>query len=219
MRDVLVVQHCQSEHHVNGMTGGWTDTPLTDHGRKQAEALADRVARMVNGQPVHIYASDLQRAWQTAEAVGLAVGLQPEAAPALREHNGGVVTGKTRQWADANIDMENWSLWDWHGFEGGETTREFFHRVAEWLERFWVEHPGSVLPILVGHGGSVSHVVVWWLGLSLDALPDRHPFAGRPGAINVLTVNRFGKRVVRLLNDWQHLCQAGLEPDVQVHGQ
>ena len=33
MRKIIVIQHCQSEHHINNMTGGWTDTPLTELGR------------------------------------------------------------------------------------------------------------------------------------------------------------------------------------------
>jgi hypothetical protein len=25
MRKIIVIQHCQSEHHINNMTGGWTE--------------------------------------------------------------------------------------------------------------------------------------------------------------------------------------------------
>lgn len=24
MREIIIIQHCQSEHHVNNMSGGWT---------------------------------------------------------------------------------------------------------------------------------------------------------------------------------------------------
>jgi len=216
MKAVLLIQHCQSVHHVTNLTGGWTDTPLTDFGRRQATAVAARAARMIGKDPCRIYASDLQRAWQTAEIVARELQVEPVAAPELRENNGGIVTGKTREWAEANINMDNWSLFDWHGFPGGETTRQFYHRVAGWLEQLWQTHPEGEVPILVGHGGSISHVVVWWLGLPLDVLPDRHPFVGSPGGLGVLRVNRHGQRVIGVLNDLAHLRQANLEEEISL---
>ena len=179
MKVLLLIQHCQSEHHVTNLTGGWTDTPLTEFGRRQAAAVAGRVAQMVGKDPCRIYASDLRRASQTAEIVARKLHVEPVAAPELREHNGGIATGKTREWAEANIDMDNWSLFDWHG-------------------------------------GSISHVVVWWLGLRLDVLPDRHPFAGSPGGLGVLRVNRYARRVVSVLNDLSHLREADLEKDISL---
>ena len=44
MKLILLIQHCQSEHHVRGMAEGWTDTSLTDLGRKQAESIGIRLA-------------------------------------------------------------------------------------------------------------------------------------------------------------------------------
>ena len=32
---IIIVRHGQSEHHVRGLTGGWTDTPLTALGHGQ----------------------------------------------------------------------------------------------------------------------------------------------------------------------------------------
>lgn len=39
MRKIILIQHCQSEYHINNLTGGWTDTSLTDLGQKQADLL------------------------------------------------------------------------------------------------------------------------------------------------------------------------------------
>jgi len=30
MVKIILIQHCQSEHHINNMSGGWTDTSLTE---------------------------------------------------------------------------------------------------------------------------------------------------------------------------------------------
>ena len=43
MKSIFTVQHTQSEHHINGMIGSWTDWNLTELGKQQAE----RIARMM----------------------------------------------------------------------------------------------------------------------------------------------------------------------------
>ncbi|HJF33229.1 MAG TPA: histidine phosphatase family protein, partial [Sporosarcina psychrophila] len=43
MGNIILIQHCQSAHHINNMSGGWTDTPLTDLGRKQAKLIGDKL--------------------------------------------------------------------------------------------------------------------------------------------------------------------------------
>ena len=100
---IILIQHCQSEHHVNGMTGGWTDTPLTHLGRQQAAAIAARLKRDLAGTPCRLYASDLKRAAQTAEIVAEELALTVQHVPGLREFNGGAATGRTRQWAEENM--------------------------------------------------------------------------------------------------------------------
>ena len=45
MGKIILIQHCQSEHHINNMSGGWTDTPLTEFGRKQAETYRGEIKR------------------------------------------------------------------------------------------------------------------------------------------------------------------------------
>lgn len=39
MGNIILIQHCQSEHHINNISGGWTDTPLTKVGKNQAKKL------------------------------------------------------------------------------------------------------------------------------------------------------------------------------------
>lgn len=50
MRKIIIIQHCQSEHHINNMSGGWTDTPLTDLGRKQAELIGLKLKKDLEGE-------------------------------------------------------------------------------------------------------------------------------------------------------------------------
>lgn len=54
MKELFVVTHTQSVHHVEGRVGGWYDTGLTERGRKDAAATAERLATLVGGRQVEI---------------------------------------------------------------------------------------------------------------------------------------------------------------------
>jgi broad specificity phosphatase PhoE len=43
-KDIYVVAHTQSEHHVQKLVGGWYDSELTEFGRLQADAVAGSVS-------------------------------------------------------------------------------------------------------------------------------------------------------------------------------
>ncbi len=214
MRTLIIVQHCQSEHHVNELTGGWTDTPLTPLGRRQAECIGERLSRELGPRPCPVYASDLQRAWQTAEVVSLALGVEPIETQGLREWNGGAATGKTKAWAEKHVNRTDDSLFDQVAFEGAETWREFHARTCRAMEELAAERHTTV--IAVTHGGAASNIVCWWLRLPLDALPERTPFHGSPGSISVLRTNAFGNPVLERFNDRSHLREAGLGGEVEL---
>lgn len=75
-KDIYVVAHTQSQHHVDGLVGGWYDSPLTAFGRRQAGAVSHRIADLVGDRrPVEIYASDLLRAAQRPDPPGWPRGL------------------------------------------------------------------------------------------------------------------------------------------------
>ena len=214
MQTLILIQHCQSEHHVNDLTGGWTDTPLTQLGRRQATCLAQRLKRDLAGHACAVYISDLMCAVQTAEIVATELETTPTSVPAIREHHAGLATGRTTAWAQEHINEENFSLFDWAGFPGAETWRQFYARVATWLEHLEQTHNSECLPILVTHGGTVSCIVTWWLKLELDVLPERTPFTGAPGSLVILRRNQYGNPVIERPNDQIHLHDAGLTRDL-----
>jgi probable phosphoglycerate mutase len=67
------------------------DTPLSRHGRAQAEAVAHRMCAL---GITDIVSSDLPRAWETAQAIARATGLVPSSTPLLQERNFGDLRGK-----------------------------------------------------------------------------------------------------------------------------
>ena len=80
---------------------GWTDSPLTELGRAQAERLARHVA---DRYPLdRIYSSPLQRARHTAEAVGRLAHLKPILRDDLKEINFGSFESLTKDEIEARF--------------------------------------------------------------------------------------------------------------------
>jgi len=67
------IRHGEAEHLVgdgdNRMTGGWTNSSLTDNGREQARETAQRLGSLIQSRRVGFYSSDLKRCRQTAEII------------------------------------------------------------------------------------------------------------------------------------------------------
>ena len=89
---VLLVRHGQSEWNAQGRWQGQADPPLSDLGRAQARAAAHSL-----GALDAIYASDLQRAAETAAIISATLGVGPVIVdPDLRERDAGEWSGLTR---------------------------------------------------------------------------------------------------------------------------
>ncbi|MBN1438573.1 MAG: histidine phosphatase family protein [Anaerolineales bacterium] len=163
---VYLIRHGETEWNVTGRWQGHFDVPLSAAGRAQAA----RLARRLTEEGVRfdaLYSSDLKRAWETAAAIGGALGLAPAAAPALREIDLGRWSGKTRaEIAEAYPD-------EWRQLEsnvdfprgGGETFAGFLRRVLGWMESAAEKHPGATV-CAVTHGGCIRAVLLHALGLT-----------------------------------------------------
>jgi broad specificity phosphatase PhoE len=78
---------------------GWVASPLNEHGRKQANQLANYIRHI--GMSA-LYTSDLRRALETAEILSEKLGFPPIPDQRLRERNIG-------EWQGLTIDeMRNW---------------------------------------------------------------------------------------------------------------
>src|SRR3954469_18439411 len=92
MTELLLVRHGETDWNAEGKLQGHTDRPLNDYGRRQAEALAERLAEE---RVDAVYARDLARTRETAEIVGARLGLPVVLDPDLRERNWGTWEGLT----------------------------------------------------------------------------------------------------------------------------
>ena len=195
---IILVRHGEAAHHIGDLTGGWTDSALTDAGRVQiGEAAKDLANLCRNKQPV-IFSSDLTRARQSAELIA-----EPWASPVeyrsfLREKNNGQAAGKTNVEAKILRLPRQADEPDNRNYPGGETRREFFERVIEGMIALPLEEERL---ILVTHKGTIQNILFWWLKLSIDRVcRSAVSFAARAGSITVLQINKWGEREISLLN-------------------
>jgi len=206
MGKLILIQHCQSEHHVNGMTGGWTDTPLTSLGIQQAERIAARLHNELSDiSSFTLISSDLLRASQTAGIIAEKLQLPVQYNQALREINTGIAIGKTREWANANRNprKNNNFDFDYLEFNEGETWRQFYDRVCTYMDQL----VGNNLQqnwLIVTHGGTLSYIIAWWLKFNEQMLANAY-FTARPASISILSENKYGQHVLERLNDTAHL--------------
>lgn len=199
---IIVVRHAESEHHLLRLTGGWTDTPLTERGHEQSRLVAARLAAELAGHTVSVYSSDLQRAKQTAAHIADAVGANVTLDKRLREHNNGAAAGLTIDEAKKRWPGK-WGLavpLDESAYDGAETPRHFYDRAGAFIDE--IAHDGTV-PVVVSHGGTIVCLVARWLGLSAEVL-NPIGFSAHTTSITVLSRDENGRRL-DVLNDTAHL--------------
>ncbi|MGV9992323.1 histidine phosphatase family protein [Streptomyces sp. NPDC003374] len=68
MGDLFLVRHGETEWSRSGRHTGWTDVPLTEHGREEARRLAPLIRSHRFGAA---FVSPMQRARETAELIGM----------------------------------------------------------------------------------------------------------------------------------------------------
>lgn len=149
---IVAIRHGQTAWNAEFRLQGQIDIPLDRVGQRQAASLAE--ALRDEGLSA-VIASDLGRAWQTAQALAAPLGLPLSADPGLRERCFGVLEGQTRQ----QIDQQSPELARrWHSRdpdfapEGAESLRVFYARTIAAVERLVAAHAGRTIA-LVSHGG------------------------------------------------------------------
>ncbi len=149
---LCLVRHGETEWNAERRIQGQIDIGLNETGLQQAEAAG---RWLCGAGVVALYSSDLKRAWATALAIGNAVGLQPVAAPELRERRYGVFEGLTyaeaeHKYPDGYAAFEGRNA-D-YAFEHGESLKTMFDRVTGKLKEIATAHSGQNI-VVVLHGG------------------------------------------------------------------
>jgi broad specificity phosphatase PhoE len=108
---VLLARHGETKDNRHARFQGQTDTPLSDAGREQAGALAERVA---DAGIAALYSSGLSRAIETAAIVGERLGVEVVIDPRLNEVGMGLWQGRRK----ADVEREEpqrWAAWRRYG--------------------------------------------------------------------------------------------------------
>ena len=166
MTTILIARHGQSDWNQERRWQGHADRPLTERGREQAQALADRLAHI---ELDAVYSSDLQRARDTAAVVAESQGLDLQQLPELREVDVGTWSGLTRAEAEERFP-EGFARWrdGYPGWKDGETYEAMTDRVLRAVDELATEHEGGRV-LVVSHGGPIRAIHAAALGLDVHA--------------------------------------------------
>lgn len=203
---LIVIRHGETAWNRATRIQGHTDIPLSDLGLAQAERLAGALA---DEGLAAIYASDLSRARQTAEALAVTRGLPVRLDVALRERAFGRFEGLT--WREIEQTYPDEAV-RWRRREpdfavgGGESLNVFSARCLQAAGRAAAAHPGESIA-LVAHGGVLDCLYRAATRVALDA-----PRSWQLGnaTINRLLATADGFTLVGW-NDDRHLAGLGAD--------
>lgn len=189
---IIFVRHGQSAGNHYGLIQGHLDFNLSDEGRRQAVRTAREVKNIIGKERSLIFSSDLSRAWETAVIISEQSGLNlPIPDRRLRERNMGV------------LQNTHWTTVDW------ETVNKFDHKInnleskealLERIEDFLVFILSNKLVIgetviIVTHGGTLSHIYHFLLGVDVDKVPHINN-----ASVNIFTLIKENGKIRGALN-------------------
>ena len=149
---ILALRHGETDWNVEGRIQGSTDITLNEHGRWQAQQLAQALA----DEPIAaIYSSALRRASDTAAAIAEALDLTPRLHAGLRERAFGAFEGQTFTEVEVRWPehAQRWRQRDPHWTPPeGESLMQLRQRVANAVDELAALHVGECVA-LVAHGG------------------------------------------------------------------
>ena len=164
----IVVRHGETEWNRTKVYQGQMDSPLSELGLNQAEAVAKALADEAIDV---IYASDLGRAFTSAEIISVPHKIEVVTDIRLRERHLGVFQGLH------NDEMQNQYPEDVakyrsgdpdHVIPGGESSRQRYDRSTACLKELAKRHAGGRL-LIVTHGGVLRGFLEMVLRLPMNA--------------------------------------------------
>lgn len=172
MTHLLLIRHGETEWNAARRIQGHSNSALSPLGRRQAEAIAERLAKT---RIDALYSSDLERALTTAAPLAARLGLTVRPLAALREKGYGDWEGLT----EAEVIAA--SPDGWHRYHvqreldypipGGETWGQVQTRIVGALRQILAAHPGpDETVVIVGHGASLRPAILDALDAPLATL-------------------------------------------------
>jgi 2,3-bisphosphoglycerate-dependent phosphoglycerate mutase len=210
---LIIVRHAQTVWNASGKIQGQADPPLSESGRAQCQAVAERLA---TASIQAIFSSDLVRARETAAAIALRhPGLEARLDPDLREIDLGEWEGADRKslkrsWPDLYAAWRVRPSWDL--VPGGEASAAFKARVMGAVGRAAAAVAPDETVAVVTHIGVVRTLLSTMVGAAAGEL--RWPWAIDNTGVTVVEgspdVSLWNTAALEIvaINDNSHLAQA-----------
>ncbi|NBE97327.1 histidine phosphatase family protein [Nonomuraea sp. KC401] len=163
-RRIVCLRHGQTLWNVERRFQGHSDIPLDETGIAQAARAASLLASL---RPTLIVSSDLQRANDTALALGRIVGLDVAVDKDFRERGGGQWEGLTREEIAARWPDE-YAAWE---APDGEPVGDVAARVATAMRKWAGRLDDDGLLVVASHGAALRLGICELLGLPEELWP------------------------------------------------
>jgi alpha-ribazole phosphatase len=199
--NLLLIRHGQTDWNLAQRFQGQSDIELNETGRKQAQALADRLSAEHFDA---VYSSDLKRATETANIITQMSDCEPD--PRLREIHFGDWEGLTYDEIKEK-HHETLAAWEADIFKNapphGETLEGLSVRVQSMLDELRKKHEGQNI-LIVAHGGVLQTLIC----LALKLPPTMYwQFHLSTASLSEVAFYPAGA-ILNSLNDTSHLPKA-----------
>lgn len=203
IKNLYVIRHGEAEHLVaDRLTGGWTDSELTELGRAQADATGIRIKELLKELDYDFYCSDLTRAKNSAEIIGGYLSKRPVARIELRELNNGKAANLTTEEARKIALPFTEPLMDWIHYPNSESWRNMQERVFAFMNI--ISEEGKEDLVIVTHRGVIVSIIDWWLEFNEEYI-NKISYDIDPCSISYFRVNKWGEKTISKMNDTSHL--------------
>jgi 2,3-bisphosphoglycerate-dependent phosphoglycerate mutase len=172
--------------------------PLSERGRAQARALAERCAEL---DLAAVYASPIRRARETAEAIAAVADVEVRDEPDVREIAIGAIEAEASMTMRARLEwlaMVAMRDGSWTGIPGTEPSHAVRARMLRALDTIAARHAGRRVAV-VSHAGSINAA----LGAIMETAHD-FVFPLANASVSVIRVGG-GRRLLMSANETAHL--------------
>lgn len=170
-RRLVLLRHGQTDWNAARRMQGQRNSHLNEAGLAQAAAVAPAIAAL---NPEVLWASDLERAFRTAQIVGEACGLTPTLDERLREYSLGSLEGMTHDEFLAQ-DPDGFAVFaaaDWGALSEIEPPAEVGKRFVSCLEDLAAALTPDGVGVAVAHGAAIRTGLVTLLGWPVASARD-----------------------------------------------
>lgn len=201
---ILLVRHGATTLSAEDRFAGATDVALSTQGREQAQALANRLAKVPLAA---VYASPLTRTMDTARILAAPHGHTVQQREGLREIDHGRWEEKTRKEVESNF-ADEYQMWDADPFtyapKGGESGLAVLARSLPVVRDIVEGHAGATV-LVVSHKATIRLLIGSFLGFDLRGYRDR--LDQSPCCLNILDFKDAARARLMVFNDVSHYAE------------